>query len=321
MVMFMLLFLFLITVGLIVFPAQAAQGAIHALRLCGTAVIPALFPFFVLTRLFAAHLRFPQIKRSFLGLSGSCLPALLLSFVGGYPVGVSCVVSLYESGRISKQEAQKAVRICNNSGPGFFIGVIGGVVLQSMQKALILYVVHIVSALLCAQMFSEPEYHKAVIRRLPQKKMNFAESFQSALTASCTAILQVCGLVILFSVLLSLLQIVLPAQILTLLGGILELTNGILRVEGTEYAFVLCAFFMGWGGFCVHMQAMSLWQPAGLQVQGYFLQKLLHGLLSALLAACIQTENFLFLLLCIAICVIFSCIRKKWGRKTKRLAL
>ena len=40
----------------------------------------------------------------------------------------------------------------------------------------------------------------------------------------------------------------------------------------------------GWGGLCVHFQAMSLWQTAGLRPHGYFSAKLLHGLLSAVLA-------------------------------------
>ena len=45
-----------------------------------------------------------------------------------------------------------------------------------------------------------------------------------------------------------------------------------------------CALLMGWGGLCVHFQAMSLWQTAGLRPHGYFSAKLLHGLLSAVLA-------------------------------------
>ena len=65
--------------------------------------------------------------------------------------------------------------------------------------------------------------------------------------------------------------------------GALELSSGILLLSGPG-AEAACALLMGWGGLCVHFQAMSLWQTAGLRPHGYFPAKLLHGLLSAVLA-------------------------------------
>ena len=64
--------------------------------------------------------------------------------------------------------------------------------------------------------------------------------------------------------------------------GALELSSGILLLSGPG-AEAACALLMGWGGLCVHFQAMSLWQAAGLRPHGYFSAKLLHGLLSAAL--------------------------------------
>jgi hypothetical protein len=103
----MLYFFLLLLLALLFFPDLATAGAMEALRVCGSAVIPALFPFFLLSRLLASYLPVPKRGPSY-------LPALLMSFLGGYPVGISTVVSLYEGGQISKSEAQKALRICNN---------------------------------------------------------------------------------------------------------------------------------------------------------------------------------------------------------------
>lgn len=51
--------------------------------------------------------------------------------------------------------------------------------------------------------------------------------------------------------------------------GALELSSGILLLSGPG-AEAACALLMGWGGLCVHFQAMSLWQTAGLRPHGYF---------------------------------------------------
>ncbi len=309
----MLYFLLLLLLSLLLFPDLTSAGAVDALRLCGTAVIPALFPFFLLSRLLAAYLPMPK-------KGPSCLPALLMSFLGGYPAGISTVVSLYEGGQLSKSEAQKALRICNNSGPGFFVAVAGGAVLHDTRLGLMLYGIHVLSALLCASLWMHRADHKIVLHRTPEK-LPFPQQFQRALYAACNSMLQVCGLVILFSVLLSLVRPLLPCSLLPYVSGSLELTSGILSLQGHPQAFVLCALFMSWGGLCVHMQAMSLWQGAGLQCKGYFLHKLLHALLSAWLAYAAQGHMPLLFLCSIPTFLLFSQIRKKCAGKTSAFAL
>lgn len=88
----------------------------------------------------------------------------------------------------------------------------------------------------------------------------------------------------LFGVRAACLPALLPNRLAEALAcGALELSSGILLLSGPG-AEAACALLMGWGGLCVHFQAMSLWQTAGLRPHGYFSAKLLHGLLSAVLA-------------------------------------
>ena len=246
----MLYFLLLTLLALLFFPDLASTGATEALRLCGTAVIPALFPFFLLTRLLSSYLPMPKKGPAY-------LPALLVSFLGGYPVGISTVVSLYENGQLSKCEAERALRICNNSGPGFFVAVVGGAALHNRALGLVLYGIHILSALLCAAVWNDTASSRLVLHRIPQK-VGFPQRFQQALEGACTAMLQVCGLVIVFSVVLALLRPLLPAGLLPYVSGAMELTSGVLSLQGHPQAFVLCAMCMGWGGLCVHLQPIRL---------------------------------------------------------------
>ena len=303
---------------LILFPQVAGKGVVDGLRLCGTALLPALFPFFVLTRFCAALWSFSfgakaeaRMRRWF-GLGAGCIPALALSFVGGYPVGVGAVCDLYRAGRLTKRDAERCLVVCNNSGPAFFLGVVGLGVFHSAAAGLALYGIHVIAALLCVRCFAEPETAQLHIRRLPQESVSAALAFSDAITGSCAAALQISATVILCSVLLALLRLTAFADRLAPLIGIFELTSGVMQLSKNAASFLLAAFYMGWGGFCVHLQAMALWGE--LKPRGYFAEKLLHGLLSAIFAAVLCRPTALSVLCAggmSVICIIFPLLRKK----------
>ena len=277
----MLLVLLLAAAGLLLAPQAAASGALQGLRACGTRVIPALLPFFVVSRMLTAlslptpGRRADRLFRALFGVRAACLPALLTGLLGGYPAGAAAVTELYRAGALSKAEAERALCFCNNSGPGFFAGLIGAAVLGDVRRGLILYGLHALSALLTGLLLpgSAPP---AALRTARREKPVLSSLLPEAVQGSCAALLQVSGLIVFFSSMLAVLAEALAC-------GALELSSGILLLSG-HGAEAACALLMGWGGLCVHFQAMSLWQTAGLRPHGYFSAKLLHGLLSAVLA-------------------------------------
>lgn len=319
--------------ALLIFPDTASHAVRSGLLLCGTTVIPALFPFLVLSRLLIGILpkRIPKwsdrlMERCF-GVSGACFPAMLISFLGSYPVGVSAVVSLYEAGAIPRQDAQRAIRFCNNSGPGFFIGVVGGVIFRSASAGLALYLCHILSAFLCGFLFSEPKQQIAV-RRTVQTSAPLSELFLCSIADTCTVLLQLCGMILAFSLVSTYLNLFhisdLPETVQAFLLGSLELTTGILHLSDSSVSFVCAAFLMSWGGLCVHMQAKNLWVRAGLKIRGYFTAKLLQGCFSALFALVYlrpSVQNLAAAAFFASICIIFPYFRKKYGGNLRRHAV
>ena len=253
----MLLVLLLATAGLLLAPQAAASGALQGLRACAARVIPALLPFFVVSRMLTAlplptpGRRADRLFHALFGVRAACLPALLTGLLGGYPAGAAAVTELYRAGALSKAEAERALCFCNNSGPGFFAGLIGTAVLGDIRRGLILYGLHALSALLTGLLLpgSAPP---AVLRTVRREKPVLSSLLPNRLAEALAC-------------------------------GALELSSGILLLSGPG-AEAACALLMGWGGLCVHFQAMSLWQTAGLRPHGYFSAKLLHGLLSAVLA-------------------------------------
>ena len=118
----------LILCGILVwFLADARQlrlEAAKALTLCAGTVIPALFPFMVITGLLV-RLGFGQwlapdmagLMASLFRLPGCAGSALLLGLVGGYPIGARTAAELYTSGDLTRQEAERLLTFCNKTRP------------------------------------------------------------------------------------------------------------------------------------------------------------------------------------------------------------
>lgn len=325
--------------GLIVYSKSAAAAAGRALQTCAVSVIPSLFPFFVLTKLLlSGGFSLPvsdRFAQACFGVRKECMSSFFISLLGGYPSGVAALADQYKNGVITKQDAESALCFCNNSGPAFFLSFIGGTVLNDMQQGLILYLIHILSAALCGRLLAGRS-SMLQMRRIKSAQVSASKQFPEAISESCASLLQICGLIVFFSVIVSLMEEIglfqcmahipsLPMpEVKALLCGFLELSVGILRSGDSRFAFVLCSFIMGWGGFCVHMQAKAIWQAAGLQPRRYLYAKLLHGLLSAIFAFTCQFPNALSLSVSSAVillCAVFPTISKKWGRNPVRNTL
>lgn len=277
-----LIFLILMASALLIFPDATFSGAENGLRICAHAIIPSLFPFFVVINLLCA-LGYTQI------FGASCL---LLGLIGGYPVGAQTIVNQYRNGAIGKTDAQHMILYCNNAGPAFIFGVVGYGVFQSFWVGLALYLIHAASAVILGKMIfrgRNSESHS-------MSETNGTPPFSKALTdavrqAGITAI-QVCIFVVFFSVLCSYLQFFLPAHWkknpFVLLGlGCLELAGGISmlsEIPNQAVLFCLSSFLLGFGGLCVTFQTFSILDETDLSGKYYLSAKFLHGLLSVLLA-------------------------------------
>lgn len=334
-----MLLLVLAGAALLLFPNEAALGAAYGLALSARSVIPALFPFLVLSKCAVPYLdALPRGAwaekgiRRFFGVSGNCLSPLLLSFCGGYPCGAAAMTEVFRQGGVSKREAERALCFCNNSGPAFFLAVLGGTVLGSVKEGFALYCIHVLSAVLTGIYLSEPL--KLTIHPISRKNApHFGSLFVEAITECCRTILEISAFVVFFSVAAEIVRRLLPplalpylthAETEGLIFGALELSSGSLRLAGEPHAFVLCAFLMGWGGFCVHFQAMRIWHSAGLTPRGYFPHKLLHGLLSAFFAELWlhPTPPYVLMgLIFFLMGAFFPTIRKKRGGNLRRAAL
>ena len=306
--------------GLIAYPSGSVEAAKRGLDICLELIIPSLFPFFVLSSMaielglagILGKAAAPLMRRLF-RLDGTCALPFLLGFIGGYPVGARAAISMYGRGELSKGDAERLLAFCNNSGPAFILGVVGAGVFRDSEAGLLLYLVHFISSVIVGLLFRgcRPGCVPAASEKAkdaPAEKKRFGKVVTSGVSGAFSSVLGICGFDVIFSVVIKLLVIsglipaaaggvafvlgplgVKAATAEELISGMIEMTSGVSALRGAAGSLgknaVMAAFMLGWAGLSVHFQVLSFLAETGLSSKTYILGKLLHGVVSALLAA------------------------------------
>lgn len=306
-------------VALVSAPTQAVDGAKNGLDLCCNVIIPSLFPFFVLSSMavdlgLAAYLGrlLEGIMRPVFRVSGSCAIAVVLGFIGGYPLGAKTALELYRQGLCTKVETERLLAFCNNSGPAFILGVVGVGVFGSSTIGLLLYASHCAASLLTGLMFrfygTKQDKQAPCTHAKPIATTTIPAAFTSGVVRSFSSTLNICAFVIFFSAMLQLLAsygaFTALANLLALLGisphvapqlvaGLLELTSGVSSLSGAANSvgtISMAAFMLGWAGLSVHCQVLCFLIDSDISPRTYLLGKLMHGTISAFLTYFLATR-------------------------------
>lgn len=310
-------------IALLRWPKETSQGVVEGLSLCGQVIIPALFPFFVLSAL-VIHLGFSQLLgRMFQGvmwplfrLQGNCVNGLVLGILGGYPVGAQTTVTLYQQGQCTKEEAHKMLFFCNNAGPAFLLGVVGTQVFDRPLVGGLLYLAHLTACVTLGVLTrgfpssptTPPKNEDTNGKRVQNGGTYppFVPAFLRSVNQSTVATGNVCGFILCFSVVISLLKrsgllewmgrvvaiLLAPFGITqafaqSLVAGVIELSAGVTSLPpggSMEVGVPLAAFLLGWAGLSIHCQVLHVVGETDLSSVPYWVGKFLHGVISALYA-------------------------------------
>lgn len=306
-------------VALVSAPTQAVDGAKNGLDLCCNVIIPSLFPFFVLSSMavdlgLAAYLGrlLEGIMRPVFRVSGSCAIAVVLGFIGGYPLGAKTALELYRQGLCTKVETERLLAFCNNSGPAFILGVVGVGVFGSSTIGLLLYASHCAASLLTGLMFrfygTKQDKQAPCTHAKPIATTTIPAAFTSGVVRSFSSTLNICAFVIFFSAMLQLMTScgvfsaltrllsligVSPQLAPQLVAGLLELTSGVSSLGGmssSACSISMAAFMLGWAGLSVHCQVLCFLIDSDISPRTYLLGKLMHGTISAFLTYFLATR-------------------------------
>lgn len=282
---FTLLILFLCT------PDTVQRTAHESILFCVVSVIPSLFPGFVLSDLLISL--FPVSERKKNGLfsrifllNDNCFRCWLIGLLAGFPSAADCVCRLVESRCVSKQDGERCLAFTNNPGIVFVVCAVGSGVFGSLWIGFYLWAIQMISAVLIGIMFAVP--HEDILRRNQfHRGINFKEAFPKSVSSSVSNVLNICGFIVFFRVLITVLSSAVGSDpIKILLSGLLEMTCGISCFrEFSFFSAILVSVMLGWSGFSVHFQILGIVEKAGLSLKYYFVGKILQSLISAGLTA------------------------------------
>ena len=254
-----LLFLFVgIAALFITAPAKYMQSFFDGITVWAYNVLPALFPFTVLTTL-ALKLK-PRSKfsvtKTLFGMP--CDNEFVMSLLCGYPIGAKAI----SDSNADVTTATSMCSFCSSAGPIFMVATVGAKLLQNTTATIILVVTHFLSVLL-----------NGLIYRRKQKTVNITETdvqfkpedFGNTITNSALSIISVGGLIALFYMLADMIKNILPASLsnsltVSFVIGLLEMTNGVFgicKLTDVATATVLCSTLLALGGTCVFFQSYA----------------------------------------------------------------
>ena len=269
----------------------ALEGAKEGIDLCIYSVIPALFPFIILSGIvcdtfIGRTIPFLKPLCRLCGIPTGTESLLILGFLGGYPAGAQSIHQAYTANQLSKTDAQRMLGFCNNAGPAFIFGMLGPF-FNSAITPWILWLIHILSALAVSVILPKTQAKNVLLFS------SKTPSISATLIRSVRITANVCAWVFLFRIIIQFAKRwflwLLPTAFQTVFCGLLELTNGCVMlsyIQSESLRFIFASCFLAFGGFCVIMQTNSVVKDLGI---GTFIQgKLLQLNISFLLAAIIQ---------------------------------
>ena len=282
---------------LILDPTTTQQGATDGISLCIRTVIPALFPFLVLSSILTNALQGNQsriLRRigKILRIPDGYESIWLIGLLGGYPIGAKCIADAVSQDGLSYLDAERMLCFCSNAGPAFIFGL-GIHLLCDIRYAFLVWGIHIISSAVVA--FLTPGVFNSASAKQIQRSTNISLVVNKAVQTMA----MICGWVVLFRILITVIHqrilFILGDKMFPIFSGILELTNGCSMLQNYSIfsiRLVLMSGFLGFGGLCVAMQTHTILSNAGVSFTPYLPAKITQAAISIIVSSVVAMICF-----------------------------
>lgn len=275
------------------------QGTIiYALRMWVNNLIPAMFPFFIISDILINYnitAYIPKKIKSFckwlFNISDNCLSILLLSIISGFPSNARNARSMYDMDLITEDEANHILMFSHFSNPLFVLTTVGLFFFNYEKIGVVLLTVHYLSNLMVGIIFRKSFQHQDKKVAISEgKKISFGNVFISAIKKSLDTVLLICGIVTVFLILSTIVVDIgnFNAYNKMLIKGLFEITIGIDELSklmlSMRFKTIIASFFLAFGGLSVHVQVLSQITGTSIKYQYFLVGRIVQSLISMGLA-------------------------------------
>ena len=276
------------------------SSVIYALNIWVNSLIPALFPFFIISDILINYNitnYIPRIFKNFckhlFNISDNMLTILMLSMVSGFPSNARNTRLLYDKGIINLEEANHILIFSHFSNPIFILTTVGVFFFQNEKIGIILLITHYLSNFILGVCFRNSFKHDDKVTCNNTSKVNFGNVFVNAIKKAIDTILMICGIVVVFMMLAEIVVHTFNFNSYNkmIVKGIFEITIGLEALSkldlGLCFKTVMASIILAFGGISVHTQVLS--QITGTKIKyiyfflGRIYQMIIAGILTYLI--------------------------------------
>ncbi|MBE5743229.1 MAG: hypothetical protein E7358_00735 [Clostridiales bacterium] len=303
-------FLFFLIICLSVFPEKYSKSTFNGISLFAVSVLPSLLPYFFLTAILSRLnvlscfcKAFDNFTKKVFNLNGYCIYAFLMSILSGYPVGSKIILELHSNRLISDSESSRLSLLASTSGPLFIIGAVGSTMFQNKLAGVIIYITHVLSAILTCLIFRKSGTSSQMISGYEFNDNNDQILYDSVYSSIISCLI-VGGFVSVFFVISQILidfKILYPISLLfssilapissgneglALSVGLIEFTNGskMLSLIGTTPITVsISCFIITFGGISGILQSLVFLNKAKVKSWFFILGKVIQATIASVI--------------------------------------
>lgn len=268
------------------YPSIITDGAVSGLKISSNLIVPSLFPFCVICIFIIKSESLSFIKKiispfslKFFRLTSNEFFVMIMSFIGGYPLGAKLINNLYISKQIDKNTATVMMCYCVNAGPAFIIIAVGNCILNSKILGNILLVSHLCASIIIALISRFFIKNKKENFTINTKVSTLSDIFVESTADACSTVISICSFVVLFSVIINIVNNFNIPILKEMIISLLEVTSGIIRCKNIYIISALLA----WGGICVHFQLFYAAKDLKINKLYFYFSRITHVLLSVLI--------------------------------------
>ena len=306
------IFVLLLIICLIAIPDVSISACLNGLVVWATNILPALFPFFLFTKLLGEFGLITELSKyispftkKLYNTSGISGYIYIMSIMSGYPVGAKLTSDLYEKKCIDIGEAHRIVSFTSTSGPLFILGTVAIGMFGNKTLGYTILLSHFLGSLLNGilyrnYMIKQKSNLDTKITHTPSNNI-----LEESMIGSIKSIMIVGGYISIFFMIITivntfniynpilfLLSKISPntpiKPIISVLNGIIELTRGCLDLSlcnlPIQTTAIILSGIISFGGISINLQALTFLKKMKINLKFYFLQKFTHTILSMILA-------------------------------------
>lgn len=268
------------------YSAECSRGIWNGIMFCTEALVPSLFIFMAISAYAiksgaAVTLSRPlnRLSEGLFRLPYPALAVMILSVIGGYPVGARCAAMMYERGALTADEARKTVYISVCAGPGFLLNFVGRALMGCAKAGLILLAAEVLSVILTAMIAGRAVKAEGKSPGRDPKAERADNLLIASVTDASASTLRMCAVVIICSAMIEVIAAVCSDKtVADLSSAAIEITTGC-GIMCVRYPLALTAFFIGFGGISVHLQIYSALGGLSINKALFFLFRIMQGII------------------------------------------